>query len=150
MRSDKGNARVFLVLGFLALILVILFQNQIKKFVSFQENKLKTYHDNFFAGNDPEIAKRRVPLSAAKEESDLEVVFGEPFASFSRQDWDEFWNVIYGLYQIEEPLEQGLPNRMRQLTYAEIAAELARRYPQPFSYFGQQQWEAFFSIAVRQ
>ena len=149
MHSDRGNARLFLVLGFFALLLVILLQNQIKRFFTFQENKLKTYRDNFFAKGNPEIAKRRMPLSAAKEESDLEVVFGDPFASFSRQEWDEFWNIIYGLYQIEEPLEEGLPNRMRQLSYAEIAAELTKKYPQPFVYFGQQQWEAFFSIAVR-
>jgi hypothetical protein len=149
MLSERNRPKLFLKLGFLLLFLLILFAKPIRKFTDFQFQKLEVYKTNLFAPANPEVVRRRKPISTALEESNLEVAFGEPFSNFSLEEWDDFWEVIYGLYPKGEPEKPGLPRRLRQLTTGEIISELIARYPQIFRYFRESDWEAFFSAIER-
>ncbi len=149
MRPSRLLPKILLFSGFLALFLLLKFQTEVKNFTSLQIEKIKTHRDNFFARANPEIAKReRTPFTTVKE-SQLEVGVGEPFSNFTTEEWDEFWEIVYGLYPRGEPEKPGLPNRMRQLSQEEMISELSSRYPQPFARFSQRQWEIFFGIILK-
>lgn len=144
--------KILLLFGFLLLILVIKYPGEIQSlskdiiFLNFE--RLKIYFNNFFyyIGSQP---KRKPPLSLLTKETELRLYIGEPFKSFSQNDWDKFWNLIYGVFPKEHPERQGLPKKLRQLTQDEIIYELSSSYPQQFANFRQQHWEIFFGIIFK-
>lgn len=145
MQFRRHLPKIFIALGFLSLILIVKYQNYIKDIWSFNSEKIQIYFDNFFYGTSPEVKRHRL-ISTVKKETELQMYVGEPFKSFSRSQWREFWNFIYGAFPKEKPARAGLPNRMRQLTEDEIATELVSRYPMPFGYFKSNHWRMFFDI----
>jgi hypothetical protein len=140
--------KIFLLLGFLALVLVIQYQDKIKEIWEFNLEKLRIHRENLFYQAGPE-AKRHRPVSLVEKETQLKVNFPNPFVRFNEQSWNKFWNVIYGVFPVQEPEKPGLPKRVRQLTPEEIMEELKRLYPQPFNYFKDQHWQAFFGIILK-
>ena len=130
------------------LLLIIKFQRPIKDFLSFNFEKSRTYIDNFFYEASPG-RKRHRPLSLIERETELKLYIGDPFRGFSRDDWNEFWQIIYGGYPLEDPGTPGLPKKMRQLTEEEIASRLVEEYREPFSYFKETHWKFFFDIAIK-
>jgi hypothetical protein len=143
MRS-KILPKIVLVSGLALIFLILAYQSQIKDTWSVFIEKATIYFDNYFfsKGREPE---RKRPIGLLERETELALYIGEPFKEFSRDDWREFWNIIYGGFAKVDS-GKGLPNRMRQLTPDEIKYELSSRYPQPFSYFREQHWRIFFDI----
>jgi hypothetical protein len=148
MPPEKEFSRIYLFLGFAALALLLIFFKPITEYRSFLLQKAGIYRDNFFASGDPKILTRRRPVSCAAQEGELIARIRQPFTGFTNEQWDKFWEIIYGVYPRQEPEGPGLPYRMRQLTYAEIASELIKLYPQPFANFSRQHWNNFFSIIL--
>ncbi|MFH0762736.1 MAG: hypothetical protein V1925_02475 [Candidatus Omnitrophota bacterium] len=140
--------KIFLLIGFLTLFIIIKYRVEIKEFFSFNLQKAKIHTDNFFYQSGSG-AKRRKPVTFLQRETELALYIGEPFRNFNRRDWEEFWDVIYGAYVTDAPQEEGLPRRVRQMEREELSYELARLYPQPLAYFTQEQWQAFFSIIFK-
>jgi len=138
--------RDFLLWGFFFLFIVFLFSETIREKITFQYKKIKTYTDNFSAADNPQVTRRIRPTHPVSQEMKLASSFGEPFASFTLEDWDEFWSMIYGAYPVGEPQEPGLPNTMRQLSEEELMVELVERYQKPFVNFKSRHWKGFFSI----
>ncbi len=99
--------------------------------------------DNFFYGLNPERSR---PVSTLEKETSLKSYVGEPFISFSKSDWDDFWNILYGVFPRDYPDNERLPPKLRQLTTLEMEAELKKRYPSPFSYFQDSHWQQFWQI----
>ena len=147
MRFRRHLPKIFIASGFLFLFLIVKYQGYIRDLWSFNLEKIQIYSDNFFYGTSPEVRRRR-PVSTLKKETELQMYVGEPFRSFNRRQWREFWNLVYGAFPKEKPLRGGLPDRMRQLTEDEIATELMRRYPAPFSYFKGNHWQMFFELVL--
>lgn len=147
MRFKRFLPKILLILLILALFLIIKYQNTIKDIWLFNLEKFKTWFDNFFYFTSSE-PKRRSPISLLKKETELKLYVGEPFRSFSRQQWQEFWHIIYAAFPKEPPEREGLPKRMRQLTLDEIAFKLMSLYPQPFAYFKEEHWKLFFNILL--
>jgi len=139
--------RIFLLLGFVILFLILQYQGRLKDFWSFFTDKLSIYSDNYFfpRGREP---VRKHPVSLLERETELLLYIGEPFKGFSASDWEGFWNIIYGGF-LKEEAGKDLPKKMRQLTEDEIKEELSSRYPQPFTYFQEQHWRMFFSIITK-
>lgn len=140
--------KIFLLLGFLALILVIQYQDKIKEIWESNLEKLNAHRENLLYSLGPEL-KRRRPISLVERETQLEANFPNPFVRFNEQDWNEFWNIIYGSFAVGEPEKPGLPKKVRQLEPAEIIEELKKLYPQPFNYFKDEHWQAFFGIILK-
>lgn len=145
MHFKKALPRISLFVAFLALVIIIKYREEIRRFSSFNLYKIKIHADNFFYGAGP-AKKRHQPVSSLQKQTELELYVGEPFRSFSKQDWRKFWEIIYGAYPMEPPERPGLPARVRQMDRDELAYELAMRYPQPFAYFTPEHWRIFFSI----
>jgi len=148
MRRRGILSKVFLVLGFFALFMLIKYQNQIKDLSSLNSKKLKVYLDNFSYRLGLGRERKR-PISTLEAETELKLYIGEPFRSFQKEDWNEFWDIIYGVQAEESPEEEGFPPKVKQLTMDEIAFELMSRYPQPFAYFTEKHWELFFGIIFK-
>ncbi|MBM3249912.1 MAG: hypothetical protein FJZ09_03575 [Candidatus Omnitrophica bacterium] len=140
--------KIFLLLGFLALVLVIQYQDKIKEVWDFNMEKLRIHRENLFYQAGPE-AKRHRPVSLLQKETELKAGFPNPFVRFNENSWNDFWNIIYGAFPVEEPEKPGLPRRMRQLTPAEIAQKLKETYPNPFNYFKDEHWQVFFGIILK-
>lgn len=147
MRFKRFLPKILLAFGFLTLFLIIKYQNSIKDIWSFNLEKVKIYFDNFFYQTSSQ-PKRHRPLSLMERETELKLYIGEPFRDFTQNDWNEFWNLIYGAFPKEAP-KKGLPKKMRQLTPDEIAFELMSRYPSPFAYFKESHWQIFFGIVLK-
>jgi len=148
MRSKRLTPKTLLISGFLFLALLLVFSSQIESCRSFNLQKVKTYRDNFFALSNPEVVKRMRPVSTAKIEAELEEYIGQPFLSFSPEYWEKFWEIIYGIYPLEQQANPDLPNKMRQLSEGEIMGKLSSLYPRPFAHFKKEQWGSFFSLIM--
>ncbi|MDD5045022.1 MAG: hypothetical protein PHG51_05735, partial [Candidatus Omnitrophica bacterium] len=81
-----------------------------------------------------------------QKEDSLKMYVGEPFMSFGVRDWEEFWKIIYGVYSKENPEGPSFIPLCRQLDQEEMQQELSVKYPNPFSYFQDAQWEAFWKM----
>lgn len=139
--------RISLIIGFVLLFFLVKYQGQLKDFWSFFIDKVSIYSDNYFfpSGKTPE---RKRPVALMERETELVLYIGDPFKEFTAEDWETFWNMMYGGFQKEESGEN-MPRKMRQLTEEEIKNELSSRYPQPFSYFSDQHWKILFGIVFK-
>ena len=81
-----------------------------------------------------------------QKEDALKMYIGEPFISFKPADWEKFWNIIYGVYPTENAEGPSFIPIYRQLDQGEMQAKLSRKYPNPFSYFQDPQWEQFWKM----
>lgn len=99
--------------------------------------------DNLKYTLNPERAKS---ITTIEKEESLKSFVGDPFIHFSRQDWDEFWNVLYGVFPLEYPENKRLPPFVRQFTYSEMESKLRELYSKPFAYFQDEHWRQFWGI----
>lgn len=148
MKAKRFLAQILLVAGFVSLYFIYKYQSSIQDIWAYNRDKLKIYFDNFFFEAGAGMERRR-PLTLAERETELKLYIGEPFRSFSRSEWGDFWNIVYGAFPKDRPEREGLPRKKRQLTQDEIAFELAADYPEPFSYFKEEHWKQFFGIIFR-
>lgn len=148
MPFRKILPKILLLIGFLALVIIVRYREQITEFWFFNLQKVKIHTDNFLYESGSGV-KRHKPVTFLEKETELQLYVGEPFRSFNRKDWGEFWGIVYGAYPMDTPEKKGLPRRIRQMDQEEIAYELALRYPQPFVYFTQEHWNIFFSIIFK-
>lgn len=139
--------KILLPLGFVLLFLIVKYQAPLKDFFLFSVETVRIHIDNLFYSAGSEVSRHR-PVSLLQKETELKLYVGEPFKSFSQRDWNWFWRLIYGAFPRGIPEREGLPNRMRQLTMDEIASEIMKRYPEPFTYFKDEHWKMFFGIAL--
>lgn len=101
--------------------------------------------DNLVYSMNPERAKG---ITSLEKEENLKSYVGEPFKRFRSSDWQEFWNVIYGVYPIEHSQNRRLPPSVRQLSYPEMEARLKELYPAPFGYFKEEHWQQFWPVVL--
>ena len=140
--------KFLLVVGFLSLSLIIIYQARIKDFLGVNLDRAREYIS--YISYDLNFAfKRNRPLSLLERETELKLYIGEPFRDFDRNDWGKFWNIIYGIFPKTDPKQPGLVGKRRQLTEDEIAYQVERAYPQPFTYFREEHWKMFFGIIFK-
>ena len=140
--------KFLLVVGFLSLSLIIIFQVRIKDLLGISYGRAVEYANYILFDLNFEF-KRQRPLSLLERETELKLYIGEPFRDFNRSDWEKFWNITYGIFPKSNPKQPGLVGKRRQLTEDEIAYELKEMYPQPFAYFQQEHWKIFFGIVLK-
>ncbi len=114
-------------------------------------NQLRTdlkYKTAVFFNNVRESVspQRRHPLTTLELEESLKVSLPVPFVKFNQEDWDWFWQLMYGRFTIDS---SGWPKRKGQLTKQEIQDSLAYCYPRPFGNFRQKQWNIFWQQVLK-
>jgi len=148
MHSIKASALVKIILLILFLGLAFIFF--IRKNLSTDVRDLLTGGEITLGNIERELfPKRRRPFSVVRQETELKLLLSDPFISFSRDDWDEFWDLIYGNRGYDIPENPRLPYTHRQLTLREIEEALKGKYP-IFTQFGNMHWEEFWKVALRQ
>jgi len=88
----------------------------------------------------------RRPLTTIELEANLKVNLPVPFKKFNEEDWEWFWDLLYGEYPVDS---SGWPKKMRQLSKQEIQDILVDYYAQPFGFFQQKQWGIFWQYILK-
>lgn len=110
--------------------------------IEFKDRLVALYKDLFRTA----VLSRRRPLTTIALEENLKVNLPVPFANFSQEDWQWFWDLMYGSFRKDA---NGWPERKRQLTRQEIQGELASYYFQPFGLFKERQWGIFWQHILK-
>ena len=107
------------------------------------KDKTAIFFDNLREDISPQ---RRHPLTTIELEESLKVSLPVPFAEFNQEDWNWFWELLYGRFTVDS---NGWPKRKRQSTRQEIQNILIDYYYRPFSSFRQRQWDIFWQRILR-
>lgn len=144
----KGSIIVKLILAvcFLSLLFIVSIHKNIKIDIMDFFDGIKINAGNAEREIFPE---RKRPFSLVRQETELKLLLPNPFVNFSRQEWEEFWNLIYGLYGYDVPENPRLPYIQRQLNLQELEGLLKTKY-EIFKQFQGQHWEEFWKIVLHQ
>ncbi|MFC1646322.1 hypothetical protein ACFL2Y_03990 [Candidatus Omnitrophota bacterium] len=88
---------------------------------------------------------RRMPLVVVDKEFGLRQLHPAFFNKLSRDDWQEFWDVIYGIHPLINFENEMLIAAGRNYSVAEVQKVLIKRYPEAFSGFSVEQWKLFWA-----
>lgn len=87
---------------------------------------------------------RSKPLILATKELGLRQFYPDFFKKFTRDDWQEFWDIIYGVHPLIEFENEKLAAADRNYFVGEIQVVLADRYPDGFAHFDAEAWKTFW------
>lgn len=87
---------------------------------------------------------RSIPIVISDKELGLQQLYPEFFNRFDRQDWDDFWDIIYGFHPLISFNNEKLPAAERNYQIPEIQKVLIERYPEAFAQFNNEQWRFFW------
>ncbi|NQU18709.1 hypothetical protein HQ550_00985 [bacterium] len=87
---------------------------------------------------------RRRPLVIMDKEFGLRQLHPVFFNTFDKEDWQEFWDIIYGVHPLISFKNEKIPVADRNYSITEIQMVLIERYPEGFSGFGQEHWKTFW------
>ena len=97
------------------------------------------------------VPVRKKPLSTALPETKLRSAFSapgikNPFAEFTRKDWNRFWNAFYGYKEEEDSFTGAIIKRQR--TKKEVEEYLKVHYSNPFYSFQEEHWSWFWNNII--
>jgi hypothetical protein len=87
---------------------------------------------------------RRKPIIISDKEVSLKQLYPSFFNNFTRDDWDEFWDILYGVHPLIKFSNDKLPAANRNLSVAEVQQVLIKRYPEAFTQFKEENWKTFW------
>jgi len=87
---------------------------------------------------------RRQPMVIMDKEFGLRQLHPVFFSKFDRDDWQEFWDIVYGIHPLIGFEDEKIPAADRNYSIGEIQSILIKRYPEAFSVFGEEQWKMFW------
>jgi len=87
---------------------------------------------------------RRKPMVIMDKEFGLRQLHPAFFNNLDREDWQEFWDIIYGIHPLISFKDEKFPAAERNYSIAELQRVLTRRYPEAFSAFQGEQWKMFW------
>ena len=129
-------AKLFLVFGFIFLVLIFVNRENLREDTTLfiESAKINIYNIQFLLN-----PARRQPINTLAKEMQLQEALGEPFISFIRSDWKEFWNIIYGAFPLETSEDERLPKKYRNLTRDEIIERLQLHF-EALTYYEPEKW----------
>ena len=107
------------------------------------KDKIRIGYNNL---RDSMVTSRRRPLSTMELEEYLKSNLAVPFANFSQDDWEWFWQLLYAKVTDDS---SGWPKRKVQRTRQEIQDILTDYYYQPFGFFKEEQWRIFWQDILK-
>ena len=143
MFLKKLLPRIFLIFAGLVLFFLITQRQNVEYTLNNFSRVISLISANIQMEFDP---PRKFIGNRMQKEDALKTYVGEPFTHFKPGDWEKFWNIIYGVYQRENFDGPSFIPIYRQLDQDEMQAELGEKYPTPFSYFQDPQWEQFWKM----
>ncbi len=88
--------------------------------------------------------QRKPPLSFSIKEEKLKYFAPQVFGEFGREEWSQFWLLIYGHKKVGD----GMIKQKAYRDTEEIKESLMYKYPDPFAkpFFEDRHWDYFWSI----
>ncbi len=138
MRDNLG----FIVFGVsILVVLVVAVRQNLFQDIDDMVTSLKIGRHNVEYRLTPD---RRRPLIVIDKEFGLRQLHPALFNSFTRDDWQEFWDIVYGIHPLINFQNEKLPSAERNYSVMEIQRVLVKRYPEGFSGFSVEQWKLFW------
>lgn len=139
MRQDNVG---FIVFGIsFVIVLVVAIRHNIFQDADDMLTSLKIGAHNIEYRLSPD---RRMPLLLVDKEFGLRQIHPAFFNKLSKEEWQEFWDIIYGIHPLIEFENLRLPMADRNYSIAEIQKVLLKRFPEAFSEFSIEQWKLFW------
>jgi len=88
--------------------------------------------------------QRKRPFSLMRKEDKLKMFMPQVFTKFSRKDWEQFWDLIFGHKRVGEGLIKQKVQRSRE----EIEEYLKYQYYDYFYNFQKNHWNSFWNIVL--
>jgi hypothetical protein len=92
---------------------------------------------------------RKPPTSFLVVEESLKQALPQVFLTFSLEQWNTFWDLIYGVYETDDLGINYRPKRKRQLNIDEIQDILSQEFSEIFPRFNEQMWKDFWVIVFK-
>lgn len=140
MRQQENLAFIIFGVSIIA-VLVVAARGNLFQDIDDMITSLKIGGHNFGYQLSPD---RRMPLVVVDKEFGLRQLLPGFFNKFSRDDWQEFWDVIYGIHPLIDFENKMLGSAGRNYSILEIQRVLVKRYPEAFSGFSVEQWKMFW------
>ena len=141
MKSTQDNL-AFIVFGVgIVLVIVVAVRGNLFQDIDDMVTSLKIGGHNIEYQLSPD---RRMPLVVVDKEFGLRQLHSSFFNSLSRDDWQEFWDIIYGIHPLIDFENEKLSSAKRNYSVAEVQKVLVKRYPEAFSSFSVEQWKMFW------
>lgn len=93
--------------------------------------------------------ERKRPYSVMVSQESLKQALPAFFGEFDEEQWQGFWNLIYGLHDTNDYNSSYSLKRKRQLSTDEIQSVLNNEYPQIFGRFDAQMWRNFWTLVFK-
>ncbi len=138
MRDNTG----ILVLGVgIVVILVVAIRQNLFQDINDMVATMKIGRHNVEYQLSPD---RRKPLIVSDKEVSLKQLYPTFFNNFTRDDWNEFWDIIYGIHPLINFNNEKLSPAQRNYSISEIEQVIKKRYPEAFSQFNEENWKIFW------
>ena len=138
--------RAVIALTILALAVFVLLQAARHPKINNLRTAFKQKYDIVFDNLADSISpQRNQPLTTIELEESLKANLAVPFAGFSQDDWQWFWQLCYGSFAQDSG---GWPKRKSQLSRQEVQNILADNY-NSFGRFTEQQWNIFWQHVLK-
>ncbi|MFC1708786.1 hypothetical protein ACFL2J_01825 [Candidatus Omnitrophota bacterium] len=138
----KQDSLVFIIFGFsIIAVLVVAVRGNLFQDVDDMVSSLKIGAHNFEYQLIPD---RGMPLLVVNKEYGLRQLYPAFFNRLSKADWQEFWDIIYGIHPLINFENKMLAPADRNLSIVEIKSVLVKRYPEIFSGFSAEHWKLFW------
>lgn len=138
MRDNTG----IVVLGIsLVAILVVAIRQNLFQDVNDMVTTMKIGRHNIEYQLSPD---RRKPLVISDKELSLRQLYPTFFNNFTRDDWSDFWDIIYGIHPLIIFDNDKLSPAQRNYSVTEIQRVLIERYPEAFTQFKEDNWKVFW------
>lgn len=139
MKTDNLGFIVFGVI-FVAIIVVAIRQNLFRDIDDMMKSVEIGKHNIAYEA----FPDRGRPLVLSGQEISLKQVYPDFFKKFNKEDWREFWDIIYGSHPLVEFDNEMLAEGGRNYFMQEVQRVLAIRYPEFFSSFSTGAWDIFW------
>ncbi|MFH1622031.1 MAG: hypothetical protein ABIA97_02780 [Candidatus Omnitrophota bacterium] len=138
MKDNVG----FIVFGIsIVVILVVAIRHNLFQDIDDMVTSLKIGKHNVEYQLSPD---RRMPFVIIDKEFGLRQLHPYFFNTLNKDDWQEFWDIIYGIHPLIDFENKMLSPAKRNYSAAEIQKALVKRYPEAFSNFSVEQWNLFW------
>lgn len=137
----RDNTGILVLVGGIVIVLAVAIRQNLSRDISDIVTLAKIGRHNAEYQLSPD---RRKPITVTDKEVGLRQLYPTFFNNFSREDWNEFWDIIYGAHPLINFSNEKLPAADRNLSVAEVQDALMKRYPEAFSQFGSDNWRLFW------
>ncbi len=143
--GNRYFAKILIFVLIVVIVVIIFNQGFIRNTLQDSSSFFEKAKDNFSSQFDK---KRSAPITLIEKEENLRLFMGPLVHDFTQEDWDRFWNVIYGMQ--EKPADNPfLPKEFYQYSIEQAQDQLRRMFPGSFGRLGPEHWSYIWREIIK-